>query len=249
METGSNGSATKSGMVGGAFQPTQWSLVLQAGGGGGQSLAALEKLCRAYLPPVYSFLRREGFPVHEVEDLTQEFFRRLLAADSFADADPVKGRFRSWLIGALKHFLHTEWRRGMRQKRGSGVAPISLDAMEPAVREACEPRETETPETAFDRRWAETLVARTLARMQQEYVLAGQESRYEALKCYLPGGGNPAGYAETAVRLSLTESAVKSAVFKIRRRFGALLRHEVSQTVMHESDVEDEMRALLSALH
>lgn len=248
MQTGSDSTATKTGIGGGAFQPTQWSLVLRAGSSGGQSLAALEKLCRAYLPPVYSFLRREGFNTHEVEDLTQEFFRRLLAADSFADADPVKGRFRSWLIGALKHFLHSEWRRGMRQKRGSGVAPISLDALEPAVREACEPRESETPETAFDRRWAETLVSRTLGRMEQEYVLADQEQRFAALKCYLPGGGSPAVYAETAARLSLTESAVKSAVFKIRRRFGALLRHEVAQTVVEESDVEDEMRALLSAL-
>lgn len=235
-------------MKGGQFEPTQWSLVLQAGSGGGQSLAALEKLCRAYLPPVYAFLRREGHAVHEAEDLTQEFFRRLLAAESFADADPVKGRFRSWLIGALRHFLHSEWRRSMRQKRGSGQVPVPLDAMDPAVRAACEPRDDETPETAYDRRWAETLVARTSARMRQEYDLAGQLPRYEALKFYLPGGGVLPAYAETAARLGLTEAAVKSAVFKIRRRFGMLLRHEVAQTVSAEADVEDEMRSLLSAM-
>ena len=186
--------------------------------------------------------------MHEAEDLTQEFFRRLLLAESFADANPLKGRFRSWLIGALKHFLHSEWRRGMRQKRGSGQAPLPLDAMDPAVREACEPRDEETPETAYDRRWAETLVTRTAARMRQEYELAGQTERYEALKFYLPGGGVLPAYAQTAARLGLSESAVKSAVFKIRRRFGMLLRHEVAQTVCAEADVEDEMRALLNAL-
>lgn len=248
MENGAQISAPDRGMKGGQFEPTQWSLVLQAGSGGGQSLAALEKLCRAYLPPVFAYLRREGHAVHEAEDLTQEFFHRLLAAESFADADPLKGRFRSWLIGALKHFLHSEWRRGMRKKRGSGQVPIPLDAMEPGVREACEPRDEETPETAYDRRWAETLVARTAARMRKEYELAGQSARYDALKFYLPGGGVLPAYAETAARLGLTEAAVKSAVFKIRRRFGMLLRHEVAQTVCIPEEVEDEMRALLSAL-
>jgi RNA polymerase sigma factor (sigma-70 family) len=246
MQPGTDDTATKIGMVGGGFQPTQWSLVHQAGGG--QSLAALEKLCRAYLPPVFAFIRREGHHGAEAEDLTQEFFHRLLAAGSFADATPLKGRFRSWLIGALKHFLHSEWRRGMRQKRGSGIAPLSLEGMEPSLREACEPRDEETPETAYDRRWAETLIARVSARMRQEYELAGQLPRYEALRPYLPRGGSAPGYAETAALLCMNEAAVKSAIFKIRRRFGLLLRHEVAQTVTDPSEVEDEMRGLLAAL-
>ena len=235
-------------MKAGQFEPTQWSLVMQAGAGGGQSLPALEKLCRTYLPPVFAFIRREGHPPHEAEDLTQEFFHRLLAADSFADATPVKGRFRSWLIGALKHFLHSEWRRGMRQKRGSGVAPVSFEEMEPGLREACEPRDEETPDTAYDRRWAETLIARVSTRMQQEYELAAQLPRYEALRPYLPHGGAVPSYADTAATLGMNEAAVKSAIFKIRRRFGLLLRHEVAQTVSDPGEVEDEMRALLSSL-
>ena len=234
--------------AGGAFQPTQWSLVRQAAGGLDGSREALEKLCRAYLPPVFAFVRREGHGVHEAQDLTQEFFHRLLAADSFADATPLKGRFRSWLIGALKHFLHGEWRRGMRQKRGSGAVPLSFDEMEPSLREACEPRDEETPETAYDRRWAETLITRVSARMQQEYELAGQLPRYRALRPYLPHGGAAPSYAETAALLGMNEAAVKSAIYKIRRRFGLLLRHEVAQTVTDPAEVEDEMRALLSSL-
>ena len=235
-------------MANGAFAPTQWSLITLAAGQSADSAAALEKLCRAYLPPVFAFIRREGHSAEDAQDLTQEFFYRLLAADSFVDATPLKGRFRSWLIGALKHFLHSEWRRGMRQKRGSGIAPLSFDDMEPGLREACEPRDDEAPDTAYDRRWAETLIVRVSSRMRQEYKLAAQLPRYEALRPYLPHGGAAPSYAETAAALGMNEAAVKSAIFKIRRRFGLLLRHEVAQTVSDSAEVEDEMRALLNSL-
>ena len=232
----------------GGFEPTQWSLVMAAGAQAPVSAAALEKLCRAYLPPVHAFVRREGYSPHDAEDLTQEFFRRLLSSDSFATVSREKGRFRSWLIGALKHFLHSEWRRTMTQKRGGGRAALSLDAMDPAVRQGCEPVEGETPETAYDRRWAETLLARVNARMRREYALAAQSDRWEVLKVYLLQGTGAPSYGETAARLGMHEGAVKSAIYKMRQRFGIFLRHEVAQTVADPADVEDELRALLRTL-
>ncbi len=234
--------------AGGAFIPTQWSLVRLAAGSSQDSARALEKLCRAYLPPVFAFIRREGNAHQECEDLTQEFFKRLLAAESFAAATPTKGRFRSWLIGALKNFLHSEWRKSARQKRGSGQTILSLDAMEPARREACAPRDEETPESAYDRRWAETLMTLVMNRLKREYELAGMRERYESMRGYLLPTGPMPSYGATASQLGLTEAATKSAIYKMRQRFGTLLRHEVGQTVTDASEVEDELRALLRAL-
>ncbi len=233
---------------GGAFETTQWSVILAAGIKNPASGAALEKLCRAYLPPIFAFVRREGYSLHEAEDLTQEFFFRLLSAESFADVSPEKGRFRSWLIGALKHFLLNEWRRGMTQRRGSGVVPISLDSLEPGLRQAYEPRDDETPELAYDRRWVETIIARVNGRLRREYELAEQPERWESLKVYLLQGTDAPSYADTAAALAISESAVKSAVFKLRKRFSHFLHHEISQTVSDPSEVEDELRALLQTL-
>ncbi len=236
------------GQGGGGFVPTQWSLVGVAGGKSEFAAGALEKLCRAYLPPVRAFFRREGFSVVDTEDLTQEFFYRLLATSSLANASQEKGRFRSWLIGALKHFLHNEWRRGMTQRRGQGQVAISLDALDAATRQSCEPRDEETPETAYDRHWAETLVARVHARMRREYELVGQLDRWSALKGYLLMESGGPGYAQTGAALGLSEAAVKSAIYKLRQRFARLLRHEVEQTVADPRETEDELRALLQNL-
>lgn len=246
--TGKHPTATELTVGRGNFEPTQWSLVWAAGRESEFSAAALEKLCRAYLPPVRAFLRREGHSMPDTEDLAQEFFYRLLAANSFASASAEKGRFRSWLIGALKHFLHNEWRKGMAQRRGGGQAVISFDAMEPATRAACEPRENETPETAYDRNWAETVVARVHNRMRREFELAGQLARWEILKCHLLHGAATPSYEGSAEQLGLTESAVKSAIYKLRQRFSTVLRHEVAQTVANPDETEDELRALIQVL-
>jgi RNA polymerase sigma factor (sigma-70 family) len=232
----------------GAFAPTQWSLVWAAGGKSEFAAGALEKLYRAYLPPVRAFFRREGCSFSDTEDLAQEFFYRLLATHSLANASQEKGRFRSWLIGALKHFLHNEWRRGMTQRRGQGQQAISLDALDPATRQSLEPRDNETPETAHDRHWAETLVSLVHARMKREYELVDQLERWSALKGYLLLEAGGPGYAQTAAELGISEAAVKSAIFKLRQRFARLLRHEVEQTVADPSDTEDELRALLQNL-
>jgi RNA polymerase sigma factor (sigma-70 family) len=236
------------GPAGGAFALTQWSLVLAAGRPAGESRAALEKLCRAYWPPLFAHVRRQGYEVPEAEDLTQAFFAQLLERGSLGTADPDKGRFRSFLLGALKHFLINEWRRGQRLKRGSGQALFSLDAMDAAQREACEPQDHASPEVLYDRRWAETVLARVHDRLQADYDAAGMAARFAVLRRFLPYGSEESSYAETARELELTEMAVKSAIYKMRQRYGTLLRAEILQTVRDPSEVEDEIQCLLAAL-
>jgi len=145
----------EAGVGAGGFDLTQWSMVLLAGGQADASRVALEKLCRAYWQPLFVHVRRQGFGIPEAGDLTQSFFAQLLERGSPGTADPDKGRFRSFLLRALKHFLINEWRRGQRQKRGSGQAVFALDAMNPAQRGACEPADDASPDVLYDRRWAE----------------------------------------------------------------------------------------------
>lgn len=233
---------------GDAFALTQWSMVLAAGLKSGPSAEALEKLCRAYWPPIHAHVRRLGYGPHDAQDLTQEFFSRILADASLSSVEPQKGRFRSWLLAVLKHFLLNEWKRNSAQKRGGGRAIFSLDAMEPSLREACEPREAETPESAYERRWAETVLARANARIRHEYEAAGLAERFEVLKAYLIQGTGGVAYADSAARLGISESAVKSAIYKLRQRYGAVLRAEIAQTVERPEEVDDEIRCLLQAL-
>ena len=230
------------------FETTHWSMVLRAGGTSAASSDALEKLCRAYWPPMYSWVRSQGHSVEESQDLTQEFFARLLRYESVSRANPEQGRFRSFLLGALKNFLANEWHKSRAQKRGGGQALISFDAVEGYERDAIEPRSDETPDKLFDRRWAETLLARVNARLRREYEAAELIARFDALKIYLLGGNGPVPYSETATALGISESAVKSAIFKLRQRYGELVRHEIAQTVNSETEVEDEIRCLLAAL-
>jgi RNA polymerase sigma factor (sigma-70 family) len=231
------------------FAHTPWTLVIAAAGTSTPaSRAALEQLCRAYWPPVYAHLRMKGYDLHQAQDHAQEFFLRLLKGNGFANIDREKGRFRSFLLASLKHYLINEWKRESTQKRGGGVKLIELDALEPAVLAACEPRTGENPEQAYDKQWALTLLGRTRSRMQKEYEAAGQLDRHDALKGYLADGDEPLSYAETAERLGISEAAAKSAIYKMRQRFGQLLRAEISRTVASEDEVEDELRHLIAAL-
>lgn len=214
----------------------------------GDSAEALEQLCRAYWPPVHAHLRRQGMDVHQAQDLTQEFFARLLGGNPFASVSRDRGRFRSYLLAALKHFLINEWKRERTQKRGGGQVLVALDALPDASRDALAPCDGDTPDRAFERRWALTVLDRVRERMKSEYAAAGQMDRYEGLKGYLLDGREPSSYAETAAELGLSEAAVKSAVYKIRQRFGAMLRAEIARTVAGPEEVEDEIRCLLAAL-
>lgn len=231
------------------FATTHWSVVLQAGQTPSPlSQAALEKLCRAYWFPLYTFIRRQGHAPEEAQDLTQAFFAHLLETESFTRADPHKGRFRSFLLGALKHFLVNEWQRARRLKRGGGCAFLSLDETDAETRLAAEPADDLTPEAVYERRWAEAVLAQVLDRLREEFAASGQGDRFEALKVFLLAGQEPASYADVARQLGLGETAVKSAIYRLRQRYGELIRAEIAHTVASAAEVEDELRHLLAVL-
>jgi RNA polymerase sigma factor (sigma-70 family) len=231
-----------------AFTTTLWTVVLHAGQADSPNAsAALDKLCRSYWFPLYVFVRRQGYDADQAQDLTQEFFCRVLQKNYLRTADPNRGRFRSFLLGSLKHFLADEWDRSQRQKRGGGATTFSLDAEGAERRYQLEPADSRTPETAYQRRWAEELVEQVMTRLHGEYVREGKADRFEAFKAFLVGD-DPASQAEVGSRLGMSESAVKSAMFRMRQRYAELFREEIAQTVASQSEVEDELRELFAAL-
>lgn len=234
---------------GAAFPPTQWSVVLRAGQQRApESSEALEHLCRTYWPPLYAFVRRRGFTVPEAQDLVQEFISTLLERQDLVEVAPSKGRFRSFLLAALNHFLANEWNRAQRQKRGGGKIIISLDQALAEGVPGVEPAAGTTPEQEYERRWVETLIQRALARLRAEWDRRYQPRHFDDLKVYLVGERGAAPFAETATRLGLTEPAVKSVVHRLRKRFGELFREEIAQTVASATEVEDELRHLFAVL-
>ncbi len=233
----------------GGFRTTHWSAVLAATQAPSPAAAAaLETLCHAYWQPVFAHVRRQGHGVDAAHDLTQEFFARLLEGRWLEPADPQRGRFRSFLLRCVSRFLIDEWRRGAAQKRGGGREFFSLDQAREEEHWALEPADAFTPEQAYDRRWAEALIARANARLRAGYVADGWEARFDALKIYLLDGQEPAAYADVAATLGLTVPAVKSAIFKLRQRFGAAIRAEIAETVSRPEEVEEELAHLLAAL-
>jgi len=229
------------------FRTTHWSVVLRAGQGNSpQSAEALEKLCRAYWPPLYAYVRRQGHAPAEAQDLTQEFFSRLLQGNSLATADPGRGRFRSYLLTMLKRMLVTEWRREHRQKRGGDAVVFSLDEQQAEDGYRFEPTDDLTPEKVFERRWAETVLNRVLARLENEY--RSHALGFANLQPYLVEDKGAAPFAEAAARLGVTESALKAVVYRLRCRYGELFRDEIAQTVEKPEEVEEEIRHLLAVL-
>ena len=230
------------------FRTTHWSLVLEAGACTDGGRGALETLCRHYWYPLYAFVRRRGYPPAEAQDLTQEFFARLLASESLSDVSPEKGRFRTFLLAALKHFLAKEWRDANRLKRGGGRDILAWDGLDPEARFLVEPVSDAAPETQFDRRWAQTLVNGVLARLAIEQAREGLAERFTGLKAFLQGDGPGESYGDVARRLGLSESAAKSAIFRLRRRYGELIRDEIAQTVAGPDEVQAEIRHLIAVL-
>ncbi len=231
------------------FATTHWSVVLlacdsQAPG----ARDALEKLCCAYWYPLYAFVRRQGYGPEEAKDLTQEFFARFLEKKWVAEADPTRGRLRSFLLAALKNFLANEWNHAHRLKRGGGCEFIALDAATAEERYALEPSDPVTPDLLYDRRWALTLLARAQDRLGKEMTASGLRERFEALEPTLVGDRTGLPYQELATRFRLTETAIKSAVLRLRRRFRDLLREEVAQTIGDVKDVDAELASLFAAL-
>jgi RNA polymerase sigma factor (sigma-70 family) len=208
---------------------------------------ALLKLCRNYWLPLYKFSRRRGHPVHEAQDLTQEFFAHILANRAFATVARERGRFRSFLLVALKHFLDNEWHKQRTLKRGGGQQFISWDELSACDREAIEPSSDLMPEKAYDREWALTLLGRVMKQLEKECLAAGKGQLFEALKEHLTNsGGRP--YREITAELRMTEGAVKVAVHRLRRRFGELVRDQVERTVADPKEIDDEIRELFAAL-
>ena len=235
----------------GRFASTQWSLVLAAGRRSTPDAEqALAKLLSAYWPPIYAFLRRKGYPAPEAEDLTQGFFVRLLEKDYLRDARRERGKFRSFLLASLKHFLANEWDRAKAGKRGGQFQFISLEEI--ASQENWRPPDpqTLTPEEQFERQWALTALNRVIALLGAEYKDAGKARLFESLKDFLIGAdGLP--YRQVAVALEMSEGAIKTAVHRLRGRFRKLLRAEIAETLPRPDDqgeVDGEIRYLLKTL-
>jgi RNA polymerase sigma-70 factor (ECF subfamily) len=233
-----------------AFPTTHWSQVLVAGEGGESPRAAeaLAALCGRYWYPVYAYVRRGGRDPHHAQDLTQEFFARLIEKNFVAGAAQGKGRFRSFLLVALKRFLVNEWERTQAQKRGGGLQFLSLDAEEAEARYRLEPADRMSPDRIYERRWALALLDEVMNSLQREYAASQKSELFEALKVFLYGDKSAEPQAQIGARLGLSESAIKSAVHRLRARYRERLREEVAQTVASPLDVEDELRHLLSVL-
>lgn len=237
------------------FATTRWSLVLAAGARWGRgepetqsARDALADLCAAYWYPLYAFVRRRGFRPDEAADLTQSFFASLLERGSLSDADRSRGRFRNFLLGALDHFLANEWRREQAQKRGGGRDALPLDFEAGEQRFLREPADELTPERAFERRWALTLLDQVLNRLRGEYVRAGKPELFDHLHDCLLGDASAVSHETIGQRLGMSAGAVKVAAHRLRRRCRDLLRAEIAQTVSSPEEVEDELRQLFQAV-
>jgi RNA polymerase sigma-70 factor (ECF subfamily) len=233
---------------GAAFTTTHWSLVLEAQGESPAAQEALEKLCRTYWRPIFAFLRRQGLPSAEAEDITQGFFAQLLERRSLDAVRKEKGRLRSYLLGALKYFLTDEQRRSMAIKRGKGQRLISLEELRADDRIEMEPADPVTPEMIYERRWALTVLDRVLSLLKDEYRAAGNAALFDSLKELLPDEPGSPSQAEIAARLGMNENAVRQAFYRFRQRYQALLREEIAHTVATPGDIEDELRHLIAVL-
>lgn len=232
------------------FATTQWSMVLQAGGA--PSLiagAALEKLCRTYWFPLYAFVRRKGFAEEDAKDLTQQFFTRLLERNDFRVMDARRGKFRTFLLTALTHFLANERDRAQAAKRGGGNAVFSLDALSPEQFQRIEPSSDLSPDKLFDQRWAVQVLEAAMTRLQTEMRATNRAAQFEELKKFLAEEPDEGDYAVVAARLGNSSQAVAVAVHRMRLRYRQLVRSEVANTVFSPTEIEEEMGHLRDALN
>lgn len=232
---------------GDVFVTTRWTQVVAAGRRSSPgSEKALAELCGAYWYPLYVYVRRRGHERADAEDLTQGFFERFLAKNWLEGVSAERGRFRAFLLAAMKHYLANEWDRSQRQKRGGGVQVLSLDWDEADERFRVEPPDPETPERAYDREWALALLQRVIDRLGLEHAAAGRGAFFERAKGFLTGESD--AYAAAAAGLGMEEGALRVAVHRLRRRYRELLRDEIAQTLADAGDVEEELRSLRAGL-
>ena len=241
--------------MGRSFETTDWTLVRTARARDSrQGEAALARLCQAYWFPLYAFVRHQGYSADDAADLVQGFFATLLEKHYLEDVDPAAGRFRTFLLTSLKHFLANERAKERALKRGGGApqlsldARLSLDSREAERRWVYEPVGEETPEDVYERRWARTVVDRAMARLRSERAAVGKAAEFEELSPYLTGEEPHPVYSEIAARLGASQATLRVAVHRLRTQFGDLLRHEIRQTVARRDQVDDEVRHLLEIL-
>ncbi len=212
-----------------------------------QSDLALEQLCETCWFPLYAYVRRRGHTKEDAEDLTQAFFARFLARNYLEGLSAERGRFRAFLLASLKHFLANEWDKSQRQKRGGGAAPLSLDWQTADTQCQIAATKEPSPDKAFDREWAVTLLARVIGRLQAECETDGRGKQFAELKIFLTAGKGALSHAEAAQKLGMEETAVRVTVHRLRKRYRQLLRDEIAQTLADAADVDEEMRALFGA--
>jgi RNA polymerase sigma-70 factor (ECF subfamily) len=231
------------------FHTTHWSLIVAAASEPSEkSQTALEDLCQAYWYPVYAFIRRRGSSAEDARDLAQEFFATLLEKGYLADADPERGRFRAFLLTAVARFVSKQREKAAAQKRGGGKQTFSLNFEEGESRYQREPAHDWTPERIFERRWALTLLDRTLGRLRQEHEQAGKLPLFDALKVFLTGEAGAPPLRQVAEKLGMTEGAVKVAIHRLRQKYRESLRNQIAQTIATQEDVDSELAVLLGAL-
>jgi RNA polymerase sigma factor (sigma-70 family) len=231
------------------FKATQWSIVLAAKDQKSpEANEALERLCRTYWPPLYAYIRRQGHSKEDAQDLVQDFFSKFVERNWLGHLQHQRGKFRSFLLTFLKHFLLNKRDRALTQKRGGGKIFISLDGCNAEERYAIEPAETLTAEQVYEKQWALALLEQTAKRLCAEYQRDGKGALFEKLKDLQPGSHGAVSYAELARQLGMTEGAVKTAVHRLRKRHSELLREEIAQTVSSPAEINDEIRHLISIL-
>ncbi len=231
------------------FQTTSWSLVIAAAGRSStEARGALANLCQTYWRPVYSFIRRSGYPPDQAQDLTQGFFLVLLDKNYLADADRQRGRFRSFLLTSVKNFVANERDRAYTLKRGGGQSPVSIDLIEAEGWYAPAAVERATPESLFQRRWALTLLGQVMARLRAEFAEMGRARHFEKMSVFLDGDPEAARYEGLAAETGMSAGALRVAVHRMRKKYRNLLRSEIAETVATPQEIDEEIRFLLSAL-
>lgn len=231
------------------FATTHWSMVVRAGGrNDGAGEQALAELCQRYWYPLYAYVRRRVAHVDDAQDLTQEFFGRLLEKNTLARATPSRGKFRAFLLTSMKHFLSNEWDRAGAHKRGGDRRQLSFDVAEGESRMKFEPLDEQTPERTFERQWVLTLLDLVMNRLQAEFAAQGKIRQFELLSGTLTGGRDSQPYTDICEDLGISEDAARQAAHRLRKRYRELLREEVAHTVSDPAEVEGEIRSLFEAL-
>jgi DNA-directed RNA polymerase specialized sigma24 family protein len=231
------------------FSTTHWSIVAEAAQDDSPNASdAMAQLCRSYWYPLYAYVRRKGYDAPDAQDLTQEFFARLLARNFLNVADRNKGKFRSFLLGSMEHFLAREWTKARAQKRGGSQTIFSLDALNAETRYRMEPVNELTADRIFERRWATTVLEEAMARLADESIASQKGDLFAKLQPFLSGDNGDDSYGETAASLNMTAGAIKVAIHRLRQRFGELVREEIARTVAAPAQVDDELRYLVALL-